>query len=102
MSNDLASRLNGWELTGTPKSRRAEDELRVSAARSRRRSSVGRTRAWGLGGSVLEISPRTLGALANDRGPTDANCGTGMSHNGLARRFGDGRWRQRDQGAGSR
>ena len=44
----------------------AQNELRVSAARSRRGSSVGRTRAVGERWSAMEISPRTRGGAGSD------------------------------------
>ena len=43
----------------------AENELRVCAVRSRRRSPVGRTRFVGRRWSAMEISPGTLGAEAD-------------------------------------
>jgi len=42
------------------------NELRVSAARSRRGSSVGRTRDVGGEWSTMEISPGTLGGAGGD------------------------------------
>ena len=46
------------------------NELRVFAARSRRRSSVGRTR--GVGVASMEISPGRLGSQVDDVGSVDA------------------------------
>jgi len=65
----------------------AAHELRVCAARSRRRSSVGRTRGVGRRMGAMEISPRTVGAWADNRGTTYAVRGVRPRNLDRERRF---------------
>jgi hypothetical protein len=60
------------------------NELRVSAARSRSRNPVGRTRSVGV--AVMEISLGAQGVHAENAAPSVTYFSSGLSHRCLARR----------------